>query len=53
MRFQLTPQKVDLSEDDVIDDCRRVLRQRGYWLKRNHVGRFRTIVNTWITMGCS
>jgi hypothetical protein len=50
-RFQLTSPRVVLSEGQVIADCRKVLRRRGYWLKRNHVGRFRTVTDDWITMG--
>jgi hypothetical protein len=51
MRFQLTPPRVVLSEAEVIDRCEEVLRKRGYWLKRNHVGKFRTPADEWITMG--
>lgn len=57
-RFRLTPPKVVLSEREVIEACTPVLRQRGYWLKRNHVGRFMTPSrdggyppSEWVTMG--
>jgi hypothetical protein len=49
--FQLTSPRVELSEAEVIDQCKRTLRQRGYWLKRNHAGLFLTPQGDWITMG--
>jgi hypothetical protein len=40
-----------VTERDVIHNCTIVLRQRGYWLKRNHVGKFRTPSDDWVIMG--
>lgn len=51
VRFKLTPPKIELSEKDVIRQCTDVLRLRGYWVQRNHVGKFQTIDGRWIKMG--
>jgi hypothetical protein len=51
MSFRLTSPRIVMTERDVIHNCTAVLRQRGYWLKRNHVGRFVTPSGDWVTMG--
>jgi hypothetical protein len=40
-----------IQENSVEDGCLSVLRHRGYWPIRLHVGRFRTLYGGWITMG--
>jgi hypothetical protein len=50
-RFRLTSPRVVMTESDVTERCEAALRQRGYWLKRNHVGLFKTPPGDWVTMG--
>jgi hypothetical protein len=40
-----------LAENDVERACLDLLRLRGYWISRQHVGRFRTIDGRWIVIG--
>jgi hypothetical protein len=43
MAFRLTEPKIRLSEAEVIEDCNKILRRRGWWLRRNPVGKFLTL----------
>lgn len=52
MRFRLrSPNKIQLSESDVAKACIDLLRLRGYWVVRQHVGKFQTKDGRWITIG--
>lgn len=51
MTFRLTAPKLRLSEDEVIAQCAKILEQRGYWLRRNPVGRFRSLSGNWVDFG--
>jgi hypothetical protein len=51
MTFRLTPQRIQLSENDVEEACVNLLRYRGYWPVRQHVGKVRTPDDRWITLG--
>lgn len=49
--FRLTPPTVELTEADVIQKCKKLLDRRGYWLKRNPVGKFQTPSGNWVDIG--
>lgn len=51
MPFRLTSPAPKLRENDVERACIDLLRYRGYWVIRQHVGRFRTPAGAWITVG--
>jgi hypothetical protein len=51
MNFRLKSQKLELSENDVEEQCIGLLGLRGYKVIRLHVGRFQTIKGGWVTIG--
>jgi len=51
-RFRLkSPKLLQLSENDVRRACLDVLRYRGWWPIRQHVGLFKTVDKRWIRIG--
>jgi hypothetical protein len=50
-RFILRPLRPKVSENDVRTACLQVLRLRGYWPVRQHVGKFKTVHGNWISVG--
>src|SRR5579862_1584869 len=51
MNFRLKSPRLQLSENDVEEQCLAVLGLRGYKVIRLHVGRFKTADGRWLTIG--
>lgn len=51
MPFRLTSPIPRLRENDVERACIDLLRYRGYWVIRQHVGRFQAPAGGWVTIG--
>jgi len=50
-RFRLTPLQVRMSENDIEKSCVDLLHLYRYFPVRQHVGRFRTPDDRWVTIG--
>ena len=45
------PPPLKISENDVRDACLQVLKLRGWWPVRQHVGRFQSASKSWVNIG--